>query len=81
MTLRPLADVSPAEWFADDTASPVLRANLGFSSSMNELGVILWEGRSGVGQDRQQAVAWLRRAAALGHEQAAKNLQAIGANP
>ena len=29
MTLRPLSDVSPADWFIDDNASPMLRANLG----------------------------------------------------
>jgi hypothetical protein len=29
MTLRPLAAVSAADWFLDDDASPVLRANLG----------------------------------------------------
>ena len=29
MTLRPLADVSPADWLLDDTAPEVLRANLG----------------------------------------------------
>ncbi|KQV73961.1 hypothetical protein ASC61_02480 [Aeromicrobium sp. Root344] len=29
MTLRPLADMSPADWFLDDNASGVLRANLG----------------------------------------------------
>lgn len=29
MPLRPLSDLSPADWFVDDDASPVLRANLG----------------------------------------------------
>lgn len=29
MTLRPLADVSAADWFVEDAAPPVLRANLG----------------------------------------------------
>jgi hypothetical protein len=49
MTLRPLSDLSPADWFVNDNASPVLRANLGPSGFESYARVLHAESSPGEG--------------------------------
>lgn len=49
MPLRPLADVSAADWFLDDDAPPVLRANLGPSGFAAYVRVLHAESSPGEG--------------------------------
>jgi len=45
---------------------------LGCAEAAYELGVALWHGKSGISIDRQTSIAWFRRAADLGHAEAAE---------
>jgi len=40
---------------------------------------VLWEGGLGVAQDRDQAIAWYRKAAAAGNDPAKAALKSVGA--
>jgi TPR repeat protein len=51
-------------------------ANAGHNTAMYNIGV-LWEGGLGVTQDRDQAIAWYRKAAAAGNEAARAALKSL----